>query len=235
MRPVRTGTLYGGFLLLLLAPTFVSHAQSSLSLSLPQGFEFSYEQTFEESRWSMRGSIGGWPIERSWPRSLKTSTDLGDSYALDFAPRIYTLTSSLKAHFRPSLESTWTYQMGLELWTIQGGAFAYLRNQASSESVLVADLQARWWQPVLSASANWTLSRRSTATWILELGLAIPVGGSFMTRLEGPLPALQGVAPEYAEALQDGTRAAEQNLSQAIGDALSILPILPTLGLRYSW
>jgi hypothetical protein len=51
----------------------------------------------------------------------------------------------------------------------------------------------------------------------------------------GPLPALQAVAPEYADSIEDGTRAAEENLSATLRDTMRSIPVIPTLSLRYFW
>jgi hypothetical protein len=217
----------------LFAVPLVARAQVSLGLSLPQGFELSYGHKVSDSQWTLQAGVGGWPLERAWPGSLKSSSNLGETYAFDVAPRLAMLTSSFKAAFTDSSMPRWTFALGAEFWVLQTGAFVFLRNRDTADLVMVAELNARWWQPLFTAAVNWTFSQAESSSWSLELGLALPIGGALQSEIQGPLPALQKVAPEYADAIEDGSLAAQNNLSDTIQDALHVLPVIPSLGVRY--
>ncbi len=215
---------------------FAATAEVSAAFSMPRGLEASYRQPLgAESPWAMEVGIGGLPLERLWPGALVRSSELSEVYATDIAPRLFLLTSAVRMLYRARPEASWTWSAGLEFWSLQGGALVFLKNRDTNESALMAELQVRWWQPVLHAGASWNFARSETSRWDLELGLALLFGGRLGTQFQGPLPSLQKVAPEYAHAIEDGSAAAEQNLSSSLEDALSAWPVLPNIGVRYSW
>ena len=230
--------LYVGALLTL-STTFAESSSSrvrySASIEVPQGIMGSLETGSRYANWDLRLGIGGWPIERAWPGSLAVRSQLGSTYDSVAAPRVFLLNSALHIVRRPSSQGRWTWSSGLDLILIHAGALVFIENKDTSERALAAELVGRWWQPALSFVGEWDFHQSRTKSWSMTFGVMIPIGGSLGLRTYGPLPSLQSVAPEFSDAIIDGTRAAEENLSSLLRDKISSLPIWPTLGLRHTW
>lgn len=212
-----------------------AHGSPSVNVQVPQGIMASIDTATIHPQWKVRASIGGWPIDRAWPGSLATESNLGPSYQTVGAPRVSIVSSSISLSKVPGNEGRFGWECGFDLLLINAGALVFIQNRDTNDRALAAELDGRWWQPTVSAHGEWMFSKSESSSWSLRFGILVPFGGGLKVRTTGPLPSLQAVAPEFDEAIVDGTRAAEENLSSLIQDVISSTPIWPSIGIKYTF
>lgn len=159
------------------------------------------------------------------------TTSVSDRYSLVYDPKADAIAPSLYVHWQPG-ESDLHLRLDLTVQIAAAGGNAFLRNLKTGASTNVAKVEGTLFLPRLSLLVGKTLWRTESFAVVGEIGFSYLLGASLNVSVTGAMPSYLDVVPEARPTVQDGLRAAEDELSRVLNDGIFRNRILPAVSIH---
>lgn len=224
------------WLLFFLAPYAfgMNSLQGEIGFGFPGLFAGRLMRTVSD-RVAVGAGVGVLPL--SWIISTVVTmptTSVSDRYSLVYDPKADAIAPSLFVHWQPG-ESDLHVRFDLTVQIGAAGGNAFLRNLATGASTNVAKVEGTLFLPRLSVMVGKTLWRTESFAVVGQIGLSYLIGASLNVSVTGAMPSYLDVVPEARPTIQDGLRAAEDELTRALNDGIFRNRILPAVSIHASF
>lgn len=189
-------------------------------LTLERRFDVDEESFFE-------AFVGGLPISSLLLLDTKLNeAGFSDTHKIAYSLNAWTFSSGLRYGRR--LSPTWSLLGELSLFYVHGGAELHLKNVDTGMKIPFMGVGVSLAQPIFGLAL-----RHEWQSWAMTLTMDVVLGSSFGIHKSGWFPSFQEVAPEYKDAVDDGSAAAESALSSSVNHLKAKFNIFPGLALSY--
>lgn len=200
--------------------------RSALSFSFPHMLQ--YERKFFRSEQSFfEAHIGGLPITSVFLLDTKVNEEeYSETHNIEYLLRAWSFSSGLRyGHY---LNKSWSLLGDFSIWYIYAGADLHLKNVGTGSKMPFLSVGAGLTQPMFTVSL-----RKEWSKWSLTMSLSMVLSSSIAIKKSGWFNSFQEVAPDYKEAVNDGSAAAESALSGALNKFKASSNFLPGISVSY--
>ncbi len=207
-------------------PPQEKYRDMSLTLSFPHLLTIDRGFGIDERSY-LEAFVGGLPLSSMLFLDTKLSeTGYSDTHKIAYTMTAWTFSSGLR--YGRYLSDTWSLLGEVALMYVHGGAQMHLKNIDNETKIPFMNVGATLVQPIFGLTV-----RKSWSRVTLSFSMNVFLNASLKIKKSGWFASFQEVAPEYKEAIDDGSDAAERALKSSINNLKSNFNVLPGLALSY--